>query len=381
MKESLKRCNNCLLPETQETITFDNDGVCNVCRQQENKKERIDWSKKKEQFIELINQYKGKYDYDCIVPYSGGKDSTYTLYSLVKEFGLKPLVVCFDHGFLRPKLKQNTERTMKKLGVDYLHFRPNWHVVKKLMLESLKRKGDFCWHCHTGICSFPMQVAINFKVPLIIWGEPSAEYTSYYTYDDNEEVDEKRFNMWGNLGITAQDMIGFLDGTITERDLKPFTYPKLKDLKAINYRSVCLGSYIPWDVKKQSELIKKELEWEGNIVEGVPPGYDYEKIECMFQGIRDYLKFIKRGFSRTSHLMSIDLRNKRVTKEQALEMIKKYEGKRPASLDVFLNYLDLTEEEFMEIALSHVIAPHKFDSEDIKRGEKLPDQDLWDKTK
>ncbi len=79
--------------------------------------------------------------------------------------------------------------------------------------------------------------------------------------------------------------------------------------------------------------------------------------------------------------MSLDLRNGRVTKEQAIELIKKYEGKRPASLDVFLDALDMTEEEFMEIALKHVVAPHKFDSGEIKKGEKLHDQDLWDKTK
>jgi N-acetyl sugar amidotransferase len=374
----LKKCTKCLLPETQETITFDSKGICNVCKQQKIKKDKIDWIKKKEEFIELINKYKGKYDYDCIVPYSGGKDSTYTLYTLVKDFGLKPLVVCFDHGFLRPKLRENTERTIKKLGVDYLHFRPNWHIVKKTMLESLKRKGDFCWHCHTGIMSFPMQIAVKFKVPLIIWGEPSAEYTAYYSYEDNEEVDERRFNMWVNLGITAQDMVGFLDKNVTERDLLPFTYPKLRDLKAINYRSVCLGSYIPWDIKKQSELIKNELGWEGNRVEGIPPEYDYEKIECYFQGVRDYLKFLKRGFSRTTHLMSIDLRNERVTKDKAIEYIKKYEGQRPASLDLFLKYLNLTEEEFMDIATNHIISPHEFKSEFLKKGEPLPDSEVWD---
>lgn len=380
--QNLKRCERCLLPETQETITFDKEGICNVCRQHEFKKEKIDWNKRKEDLMKLVEQYKGKGDYDCIVPYSGGKDSTFTVLYIVKELGLKPLVVCFDHGFMRPTVRRNTERTMKKLGVDYLHFRTNWQIVKKLMLESLKRKGDFCWHCHTGIFAFPMHIAIKFQVPLVIWGEPSAEYTSYYDYDEDEEVDERRFNRFVNLGITAEDMVGFLDDdSVTERDLRPYTYPKLKDLKAIKYRSICLGSYIPWDVKEQVKMIKDELGWEGNIVEGIPPEYEYEKIECMFQGVRDYLKYIKRGFSRTSHLASIDLRNNRLTKDKALELIKKYEGKRPASLDVFLDVLNLTEEEFMEIALTHLVAPHKFDKTSIEKGDKLYDQDKWDKTK
>lgn len=376
----MRRCTRCVMPETQETSTYNEDGVCNVCLQQVFKKEKIDWEQKKKDLLGLVDTYRDKYEYDCIVPFSGGKDSTFTLWYLVKELKLKPLVVCFDHGFLRPNLKENTIRTIKKLGVDYLQFRPNWHVVKKLMMEALKRKGDFCWHCHTGIFSYPMHLAIKFNVPLIIWGEPSAEYISYYGYDEVEEVDEKRFNRYINLGITAQDMIGFIDG-VSERDLMPFTYPKLKDLKKIKYRSICLGSFIPWDVKKQVKIIQEDLGWKGDKVEGVPPGYEYEKIECQFQGIRDYLKWIKRGWARPSHLASIDIRNGRLTREEGMELINKYEGERPASLDLFLEFLDLTEEEFMKIATSHVVDPHKFDPSMVKKGEPLPDMNKWDKTK
>ena len=85
-----------------------------------------------------------------------------------------------------------------------------------------------------------------------------------------------------------------LEGSVDERDLKPFTYPPLKELRKINYRSVCLGSYIPWDVKRQSRIIQEELGWKGDEVENVPPGYEYEKIECCMQGVRDYIKYIKR---------------------------------------------------------------------------------------
>ncbi len=379
----MRYCTKCLLPETHETIEFDKQGVCNICRQHEYKKEKIDWNKNREDVEQLLDQYRGKYEYDCLVPFSGGKDSTYTLWRLVRTFNLRCLVLCFDHGFYRPTVIENRIRTFKRLGVSSMVFRPNWHVVRKLMLESLIRKGDFCWHCHTGIFAWPMQMAIKLNVPLIIWGEPQAEYTAYYSYEEvgvgAEEVDEKRFNRFVNLGITAEDMIGMLnDSTIDPRDLEPYRYPKLRELKRINCRSVCLGSYLPWDVKKQVAIIKKELGWKEDPNAAIPPEYGYEKIECQMQGIRDYLRYIKRGYGRTNHLANLDIRNKRITREDGEKMIRKFDGKRPYSLDFFLEQLALSEEEFNKIAISLQVSPHKWDDSNLETGPKLPDQDQWD---
>lgn len=380
MAVEMRRCVRCVIPETHETLVFDEQGVCNVCRQHETKREAIDWGQRKRDLDALVETYRGKHAYDCIVPFSGGKDSTFTLYYLVKHYKVKPLVVQFDHGFMRPNLRRNNERTFKKLGVDTLSFRPNWHVVRKLMLESLLRKGDFCWHCHTGIFAFPMQIAVKFQVPLIFWGEPSAEYTSYYGYDEVEEVDERRFNRFVNLGITADDMQGMVEG-VEARDLEPFRYPPLKELRKLAVRSVCLGSFIPWDVKAQSALIARELAWQGDRVEGVPPaqGYDYEKIECGMQGVRDYIKYIKRGYARTAHLVSLDIRNGRLTREAAVKLLE-FDGQRPPSLDVFLEYLGLTEDEFMTIVKRHAVAPWAYDEADVRPGAPLADMPQWDRT-
>ena len=138
----MKKCTKCLLPETHESITFDDKGVCSICRQVEYKKDKIDWEAKKIELEELIESYRGKYDYDCIVPFSGGKDSVWTLYYLMKEFKVKPLVVRFDHGFLRPNLNENTIKVLRNLGADFHTFTPNWKVVQKLMLQkkNLKKK-------------------------------------------------------------------------------------------------------------------------------------------------------------------------------------------------------------------------------------------------
>jgi N-acetyl sugar amidotransferase len=379
----LKRCTKCGLPETYETIEYDKDGVCNICTQNMFKREKIDWDGRKKDFDALIESHRGKYDYDCIVPFSGGKDSTYTLWKLMDEYKLKPLVVQFNHGFMRPKLNENNMRTFKKLGVDVLSFTPNWKIVKRLMLEALIRKGDFCWHCHTGIFSYPMHIAIKFNVPLIIWGEPSSEYTAYFDYKDDvvEEVDETRFNRFVNLGITAEDMYGMIkDDTsgLDERDLLPYTYPKLRDLKKINYKSVCLGSYIPWDVKKQTALIEKELGWQGDQVEGMPwQHYSYEKIECSMQGVRDYIKYLKRGYGRVTQMTSLDLRNGLMEKAEADKLIAEYEGKKPHSLSVFLDYLDISEAEFNNIVAKTVVAPFTPNFNSNEMSAKTWDFDQW----
>lgn len=368
LSDKLRRCSRCLLPETYETIEFDADGVCNLCRAAEYKKKEIDWDERKRLLGRLIEKHRGKGDYDCIVPYSGGKDSTFQLYYLMKEYGLKPLVVRFNHGFIRSTLEENNQRTLKKLGVDVLEFTPNWKIVKRLMLESFKRKTDFCWHCHSGIYTYPLRIAVKFNIPLLFWGEPLADLSSYYDYlnDEIEYEDEKKFNMVRNLGISADDMWGMIntpENPVDKRELIPYTYPTLKDLKAIDYTSVCLGSFIPWDYTKNTEVIKRELGWQIDELEGVPKEINGhgEKIECFMQGTRDYIKFIKRGYSRVAQINAFHVRNGRMTTEEARKIDAEFDGQRPQSLDVFLEYMGLTETEFNEIVTSTAIPPYVHD--------------------
>jgi len=372
----MKKCSRCLLPETHETISFDSRGVCSVCQNREFRDEQINWSARRTELDALITKVKGTADYDCIIPFSGGKDSTFTLYFVVKELALKPLVVSFDHGFYRPNMLANRNRVVETLGVDLLTFKPNWLLVRKLMLQSLLEKGDFCWHCHTGIFSYPIWIAIEKRIPLILWGEPSSEYASYYSYEDDEKVDEDRFNQIVNLGITADDMKIRMEDEFSQRDFKPYTYPPRRLLRELNLQSLALGSFIPWNPKEQAKLISKELGWTGDEVEGVPPEFNYEKIECYMQGVRDYIKYRKRGYSRVSHLMALELRKGAINKEGAEKLTSEFEGKRPASLNLFLNMLGLSEEDFEEIIQKHRVDPWD-DRVMVQIGKKPHDFDSW----
>ena len=383
-KSNLKKCTKCQLPETYETIEFDKDGACNICEGVKYKTENIDWKKRKLLLDKIIEDHRGKYSYDCIIPFSGGKDSVFQLYYLVKEYKIKPLVIRFNHGFIRKTTQENVNMIFKKIGADFIDFTPNWKIVKKVMLESFKRKTDFCWHCHTGIYSYPIRMALLHKVPLIFYGEPQAEFSTYYNYtvDGLDYENEDRFNMLRTLGITAEDMHGMIDkpdDPVDKRDLIPYTFPNIKELEKLNYQPVTLGSFIPWDHHKNTELIKKDLGWKIDELEGVPSEINQhgEKIECFMQGTRDYIKFLKRGYSRVSQINALNVRNNRTTPDEAKKINEKYDGRKPQSLDIFLEYVGLSEEEFNEFVDRTVIPPNKPNYQTNKIASKTWDFDQW----
>lgn len=376
--KKMRYCTKCILPESAETLQFDEAGVCNVCRQAEIKHEEIDWDARRKILDEIADQYRGKNQYDCIVPFSGGKDSTFQLWFIVKELRLKPLVVRFNHWGYRPGVEENNIRTFKKLGADVLEFTPNWQVVKKLMLVSLKETGDFCWHCHTGVFAHTMQIAVKYNIPLVIWGEATSEYRAYHDPRELEVLDQKKFDEAVNLGIDADKMYELLGREVDRRELMPFQFPKKEELDKLGAKAVYLGNYIKWNTKNQVKIIKEELGWQGQRVEGIPPQYDYEKIECRWQGIRDYCKYIKRGHGRTNHLACIDIRNGDLDRDTGMKLAEEYDGKRPASLNRFLKVLDITEAEFEKILLDNQVFDWGFEHDSLVQADPLPDMDQWD---
>ncbi len=340
--KKMKYCARCILPQTHESINFDDKGICNVCRLAEIKHEEIDWDQRGRILNEIIDRYRGKGQYDCIVPFSGGKDSAFQLWYVVKKLGLRPLAVRFNHWGYRPLVQENNVRTFKKLGVDVLEFTANWQVVKKLMLTSLKETGDFCWHCHTGVFAHTMQIAVKFNIPLVIWGEASSEYRAYHDPRELEELNEKKFDEMIDLGINADKMYELLNGEVDKRDLMPFVFPPKDEMERLGAKAIYLGNYIKWHTKRQVEIIKKEL-------------------GC-----------------RTNHLACIDIRNGEIDRETGWELAREYDGKRPASLDQFLRIVGISEKEFEEILLSKEEFDWGFDHGKLEDGKPLPDMDKWD---
>jgi N-acetyl sugar amidotransferase len=374
----LQRCSKCLMTETESTLTFDENGVCNICQNAEERDNEIDWKAREKEFVEIIEQYRGKHTYDAILPFGGGKDSSYVAYMAVRKFNLKVLLVTFDQNFRRKVHLENLDRVVRGLGCDHVTVKANEDIIRSTMLESLKRKGDFCWFCHTGVVAAPFKAALNHDVPLIIWGEPSSEYVGgYYGYKEKNPADERWFNRTINLSINAEDMMGYLDEEVDPRDFEVFRLPDQEKIQAADIRSIHLGDYFRWDALKQIKILNEELGWEPTETENLHPRYFGEKIDCFLQGSRDYLRYIKRGYSRTNQRANLEIRFGHITREDALEM-EQYDAQRPQSLDVVLDYLGISEDEFNNIAENHMIYPHVHDPSKIRHSQfKLADHDPY----
>ena len=254
----MRYCKKCLYPDTKPQIIFNDEGICSACVNHE-KKEIIDWNEKRQEFEEILDKYKSKNktNYDCIIPVSGGKDSHYQTYVIKKEFGLNPLVINF-HPHDQTELGKKNLENLKKIGVDCIEFSPNPEVYLKLARFGLKELGDFQWPEHLGIFTIPVQMAVKFNIPLIIWGEnPQLEYGQPTDVNKDTILDREWNEKNGGYfldKIKPKDMVkyGFqLD------ELRPYIYPTDEEIRRVGVTGVFLGSYLKWDIFKQLDIVKK----------------------------------------------------------------------------------------------------------------------------
>ena len=344
----LKYCLRCCLPDTNESIDFDDFGICKACRASEQKM-HIDWDARQKILAKTLNSYKQKSPdyYDCMVPISGGKDSIFQLHVLKKVYDMNPLAVTFSHNWFTKVGKQNLETSIEKLDVDHIMFTPKRSLINRVARESLKKIGDACWHCHTGVETFPFQVAVKWNIPLLVYGESLAEFSGKETYDEMQDLDPEHFLKY-SAKVKPEDMVC---ETIKKKEMGAFTKPSIEEIKNAGIRRIFLGDYMFWDLEKQTELVIKEYGWKEEKVEGTYKRY--KSVECKMPGFHDYAKFIKRGFGRGTDFAAQDIRAGLLTREEGFELAKLHDQKRPEALDYYLKITGYTEKEFLEILMKH----------------------------
>ncbi len=347
-----KLCSRCVMPDTKPDLYFDAEGVCSACRAYENRKV-VDWAARRSELENILSRYRSKdrTNYDCIVPVSGGKDSTYQVIKIL-QMGLNPLAVTAATCAMSDVGRRNLDN-IRNLGVDLIEVRPNVHVRAKMNRIALQQVGDISWPEHVTIFTIPVQVAVRYKVPLIIWGENSQnEYGGPAAAADRPYLDRRWLEEFGGLlGLRVSDLMG-LEG-LEKKDLIPYTYPSDDEVHSVGVTGLFLGHYIPWDGFTNA-VVAQNHGWEAwpKIVEGA--ALDYENLDNLYHGIHDYFKFLKFGFGRATDHVCMQIRRGRLSREDALEIVRVRDGKFPGTyldipLEKILGRIDMRVEDFQKI--------------------------------
>jgi len=346
----MKYCKKCLFPDTKPDLSFDENGVCDACNSAE-EKEKIDWTARRKELEKFLEKFRGKdgSNYDCIIPVSGGKDSHYQTHVIKNEFGLNPLIVNF-HPVDFTELGRKNIENLKNLGVDCIEFTANPKIYNKLAKFGFTELGDAEWPEHIGIFTVPVQMAVKYKIPLIVWGEnPQMEYGGPVSARSSQHLDREWNEKHGGYFLDKFRVENMVKYGIELKDLKPYLYPSDEEIRKVGVTGIFLGHYLKWDAKKQVEIVKK-LGFNVNDEPNEGTYTNYENLDTKYVALHDYFKFLKFGFGRTTDHASIDIRNKRLSREEGLKLVKHYEGKIPTkNLDDFLSDLELTKEEFLKI--------------------------------
>jgi N-acetyl sugar amidotransferase len=344
----MKYCTRCCMPESNEGIKFDEMGICQACQSAE-QKIHIDWTKREAQLRELLDYYKSlNNDYDCIVPISGGKDSTFQLHVITKVYNMRALAVTFSHNWYSQTGKKNLDNALEVFNVDHIMFTPNRQLVNKVARQSLFKIGDACWHCHAGVGAFPLQIAVKYRIPLLVWGESIAEMSGRATHYDPVMRFDRDYFTKVSAKVYPEQMVC---EAITIRELAPFKLPSYEEIDEVGVVGIHLGDYIFWDDERQMEFVRDVYGWQEDFVEGTYK--QYKSVECRMPGVHDYTKFLKRGFGRGSDHASADVRAGLLTREEGFELAKKHDTERPPALDEYLEITGLTEDEFLDVMRHH----------------------------
>ena len=300
----IQRCTRCVTPLSRPGLKVDEYGICSACRWEEQKtKEALGM----DIFFDDISLYgRDGNQYECLVTVSGGKDSHYQTYIATEILKLRTLTVTWACCQTTPEGAENLENLIQQFNVAHVMVRPAPRKYPEEMRCGLINDGDCCMPCHHGIFTEASKIAKAYDIPIVLWGEnPRKEY--------------------GGGAEVGEDKPAAFDGVT----------------------HLYVGDYLPWDARKQVELMRKY----GFQDRNKPPHGAWlacENVDCGFVGIHDYFAWLKFGMSRASIQLSIEIRKNRMTRDEALRILDDIEPVARPALEVkrFLEFSGMTMTEF-----------------------------------
>ena len=338
------------MPNTRPRIVFDETGECNACKHSREKQE-IDWDARKKEFLEVVERYRGDGPYDCVVPFSGGKDSAAIAYRLKFEFGLNPLLATYGQLMWTDVGRANFDKVCQR-GFDIIYWRGSQSVSRKLARRFFIERGCPKIHYNAGVNAVPLRTAIAFNIPLVFFAEHGESEFGGLVLD--RESQRTR-----NLTEVLEHQIGddprnwAIDG-IAENELTPYIYPKADDIERVGVKAFYFSYFHKWSIFENYQLMRNHL---GFV--GVQPRSDgsfegYDSVDDKVDGLDFFMMGIKFGFSRCTRIASRLIQSGQITREEGLKLVRQYDGEFPEMyIGDVLEYLSMTRGELEETIELH----------------------------
>jgi len=333
-------CRRCLYGESHPLgLVIDGEGICSGCRIHE-EKDSLDWSYRWDKLKKLVAPYRSVngINYDCIVPISGAHDSYYILHLVKNKLKLNPLLVTYNKYFNTPLGIRNLAKLRIKFDCDILYQNVNPNSVRKITKSTLRHFGSIYWPILAGQTTFPVQTSVRYKVPLIIWGaHQGLEQVGMFSHEHEVEMTRRYRKDHDLMGYEADDLLSVFN-TLSEQDIWQYRYPEDYDLNEIGVRGIYLGNYVRWDPKAQHEQMIKEYDYKTSSFNRTFEKYDY--VDCFnYLDVHDLLKLYKHGYSKVTDHASREIRFGRLSREQGLELVMRYELEPLQYIDLFQEWL------------------------------------------
>ena len=345
----MRWCRLCVLPDSRPNLSIGEDGVCNACRAHATRP-AIDWVVRAAQLADVAAAARDRANatgYDCVIPASGGKDSTWQTIKCL-ELGLRPLAVTWKTPARTDIGRRNLENLVA-LGVDHIDWQINPAVEARFMVKAFERFGSTAIPMHLALFAIPLTVAVAFEIPLVVWGENSAfEYGSASETHTGFALTREWLRTYGvTHGTTARDWVA---GDLTAKDLAAYFLPSEDAVERAGVRAIFLGYYLPWDPEETHRVAAAH----GFRADSGGPRtgyYAFADIDDDFISIHHWMKWYKFGFTRLFDNLSLEIRNGRMSRQRALEIIAATGDQTPAAdIARFCRFAKLAEQQFFDMA-------------------------------
>jgi len=349
-------CKKCVYPQVSVNLEL-TDGICSACKTAEAFQDvSADfWEDRKKIFEKIVDEIKTNpnrnQNYDCIIPVSGGKDSYFQAHVIAKQYDLKPLLVTYHGNNYLPEGDFNRDRMREVFDADHLVFGPSVEVLKKLNRIGFRKMGDMNWHAHCGIFTYPIQISVAFKIPLMIWGEIAWDISGMFHPDDFVEFSARTRHEHGLRGYEWDSFINDPLDPLVEKDLLWAKYPSDKEILEVGSKGIYVGNFFKWDPVANTEEMKKLYGWKEREQDFQRTYRKISNLDDRYEnGAHDLLKFIKFGYGRASDHASKDIRAGLISREEGMQLVLKYDHVVSDDLFYWLEYVGMSEEEFWEVA-------------------------------